>query len=570
MPVNSNIVKPINNQNRYVPQPGGSLINRSVVVNPPQQASRPGPINSPYPTNSMAQRTVGGTPLMPRTNGRIASNVPSWNYTPGSALTSQNLTTRQQPFTGYPSALHNVHSQPPNDILDMSEFPALGSSNTTANNSSTSGLGSSYATTAGTSTVVNGPNDGRSLHHQPQQAQEFTIDDFPALPGATSNGGNRGIVGTQPPSFNMTPGLSSSSIQDGRLGLGGIRTTVQPQINSMSEQDKKVGSTPYSTTSTLVGVPPYSTSSGISANLHSSNSSTINQSPSTSSITSASGDSYGLMGLLSVIRMTDPDLSMLALGSDLATLGLNLNSPDSALYTTFTSPWADNNQIAGLIEPDYQLPSCYNVQPPPPAQSKISSFSDETLFYIFYSMPRDILQEAAAQELYNRNWRYHREYKLWLTKEPGTEPAMKSPTFERGNYIFFDPNNWEKTKEIYYLYESLEDRPPMMGGLSGMGGVAASQAGVSSLASGGLHQQQQGITQQGLSSVNMAGLMGLGGMPSSSAAGLSAGTLAGLGASPAHMQLHHQYPSASNATHHQLGGPIPGAHYVAQGGLKDY
>ncbi|CAG8677267.1 669_t:CDS:2 [Ambispora leptoticha] len=556
MPVNSNIVKPINNQNRYVPQPGGSLMNRSgmtVVVNPPQQASRPGPINSPYPTNSMAQRTVGGTSLMQRTNGRIASNVPSWNYTPGSALTSQSLTTRQQTFTGYPSGLHNVHSQPPNDILDMSEFPALGSSNTTVNNSSTSGLGSSYATTAGTSTSVNGPNDGRSLHHQQQQTQEFTIDDFPALPGATSNGGNR----------------------------GGIRTTVQPQINSISEQDKKTlrGSTPYSTSSTLVGVPPYSTTNGgISANMHSSNSSTINQSPSTSSVsvTSTSGDSYGLMGLLNVIRMTDPDLSMLALGSDLATLGLNLNSPDSsALYTTFTSPWADNNQIAGLIEPDYQLPSCYNVQPPPPAQSKISSFSDETLFYIFYSMPRDILQEVAAQELYNRNWRYHREQKLWLTKEPGTEPAMKSPTFERGNYIIFDPNNWEKTKEIYYMYDSLEDRPPMMGGLSGIGGVAASQAGVSSLASGGLIQQQQGITQQGLSSVNMAGLMGLGGMPSSNTGGLSAGTLAGLGASPAHMQLHHQYPSASNAAqHHQLGGPIPGlgqsAHYVAQGGLKDY
>jgi CCR4-NOT transcription complex subunit 2 len=71
----------------------------------------------------------------------------------------------------------------------------------------------------------------------------------------------------------------------------------------------------------------------------------------------------------------------------------------SALYATFTSPWADNNQAVGLIEPEYHLPSCYNVQPPPPAQSKIGSFSDETLFYIFYSMPRDILQEAAAQEL---------------------------------------------------------------------------------------------------------------------------------------------------------------------------
>ncbi|CAM9867506.1 unnamed protein product, partial [Choristocarpus tenellus] len=37
---------------------------------------------------------------------------------------------------------------------------------------------------------------------------------------------------------------------------------------------------------------------------------------------------YGLLGLLGVIRMTDPDLNMLALGSDLTTLGLNLDSSE--------------------------------------------------------------------------------------------------------------------------------------------------------------------------------------------------------------------------------------------------
>jgi CCR4-NOT transcription complex subunit 2 len=37
---------------------------------------------------------------------------------------------------------------------------------------------------------------------------------------------------------------------------------------------------------------------------------------------------FGLTGLLSVIRMTDPDLNTLALGTDLTTLGLNLNSTE--------------------------------------------------------------------------------------------------------------------------------------------------------------------------------------------------------------------------------------------------
>jgi hypothetical protein len=79
--------------------------------------------------------------------------------------------------------------------LDLSEFPALGSANTTSNNSSATGMSSSYANTAQTGTNAT-LNDNRSIHHQ-QQTQEFTIDDFPALPGATSNSGNRGVVGSQ-------------------------------------------------------------------------------------------------------------------------------------------------------------------------------------------------------------------------------------------------------------------------------------------------------------------------------------------------------------------------------------
>lgn len=35
----------------------------------------------------------------------------------------------------------------------------------------------------------------------------------------------------------------------------------------------------------------------------------------------------------------------------------------------------------------------------PPGTTKTAQFSDETLFYMFYSAPRDALQEIAAQEL---------------------------------------------------------------------------------------------------------------------------------------------------------------------------
>ncbi|EXX54907.1 CCR4-NOT core subunit CDC36 [Rhizophagus irregularis DAOM 197198w] len=577
MPANSNIIKTINTPNRFGPQPGGGLMNRSAVVNPAQQANRPGPINSAYPPTSMPQRTAGGNPLMSRVNGRIATNVPSWNFTPGSSLTSQNISTRQQNFTSYPGAIHSVHSQQ-NDILDMSEFPALGSANTTSNNSSATGMSSSYANTAqtGTNTTL---NDNRSIHHQ-QTSQEFTIDDFPALPGATNNSGNRGVVGSQPGvsqhhlvnhqqqnnvdglsnGNTMSSDMSSSGIQDGRISNGGIRPSSQSQMNSVSEQDKK----------------NFSTKSGGIPNLQSNVGGTpsLNQSSSSSSSV-ASADEFGLLGLLSVIRMTDPDLSMLALGSDLTTLGLNLNSPD-ALYATFTSPWAENNQVAGLIEPEYHLPSCYNVQPPPPAQSKIGSFSDETLFYIFYSMPRDILQEAAAQELYNRNWRYHKEHQFWLTKEFGTDPVAKTQSYERGNYIYFDPESWEKVKKEFVLvYDALEERPMLnsMSSISSMGGSSSSN--LSSLAPTGLQQ----AVQQNLSvnSMNMSSLMGLSnnipsGAGGAGASGLTANALAGLGgATPAQLQQLQQLHHPTIGPHHPLGpGLGQGGHYIAQSGLKDF
>lgn len=71
-------------------------------------------------------------------------------------------------------------------------------------------------------------------------------------------------------------------------------------------------------------------------------------------------DRFGLIGLLGVIRMTRPDLTTLALGTDLTTLGLNLNSREN-LYKTFASPWADGPTRG---EPDFTLPPCYTQRAP--------------------------------------------------------------------------------------------------------------------------------------------------------------------------------------------------------------
>lgn len=119
-------------------------------------------------------------------------------------------------------------------------------------------------------------------------------------------------------------------------------------------------------------------------------------------------DPFGLLGLLSVIRMSDPDLTSLALGIDLTTLGLNLNSSEN-LHKTFGSPWSEEPAKG---DPEFSVLQCYYAKPPPALhvrhyffsfiflcpyfllfmwanscvvqQGYFAKFTLETLFYIFY------------------------------------------------------------------------------------------------------------------------------------------------------------------------------------------
>ncbi|XP_057955831.1 probable NOT transcription complex subunit VIP2 isoform X2 [Malania oleifera] len=174
----------------------------------------------------------------------------------------------------------------------------------------------------------------------------------------------------------------------------------------------------------------------------------------------AAPDPFGLLGLLSVIGMSDPDLTSLALGIDLTTLGLNLNSAEN-LHKTFGSPWSDGPAKG---DPEFSLPQCYYAkQPPALHQGYFSKFPEETLFYIFYSMPKDEAQLYAANELYNRGWFYHREHWLWFIKVTNMEPLVKTNTYERGSFVCFDPNTWEKIRKDNFVvhYEMLEKRPTL-------------------------------------------------------------------------------------------------------------
>ena len=95
------------------------------------------------------------------------------------------------------------------------------------------------------------------------------------------------------------------------------------------------------------------------------------------------------------------------------------------------------------------------------APVKLNRYKDDILFYMFYTNVGDVLQMAAAAELYNRDWRwkksfsemfsqswrccrYHKEERVWITRAPGMAPSEKTTSYERGTYYFFDVNSWRK------------------------------------------------------------------------------------------------------------------------------
>lgn len=126
----------------------------------------------------------------------------------------------------------------------------------------------------------------------------------------------------------------------------------------------------------------------------------------------------------------------MALGSDLTTFGLNLNSAEP-LYSTFNSPFTDQ---PAPVEPQYKTPACYHMHPPTLKAEHLTKFQVESLFYMFYAMPRDVLQSTAAIELHRREWRYHAELRVWLKARSAQEMMQGQPGVQ---FVFFDATTWE-------------------------------------------------------------------------------------------------------------------------------
>ena len=200
-------------------------------------------------------------------------------------------------------------------------------------------------------------------------------------------------------------------------------------------------------------------------------------------------------------------------GQDLSNIGLDMES-EQPLYPTFT-PFPSTNPSGGAFDfqdrhvvPDFELPSAYTVTNVPALINRLGAVSDETLFCIFYQQPRSILQEQAAQQLTERDWRWHKVLRQWLQKDGhtanstttpqildltagipvGQPPVRTGENVERGVYVFFDVSNWRRERREFVLdYSELDNRtfgglgltggpvlpPATNGGVDGRGSVAS-------------------------------------------------------------------------------------------------
>ncbi|XP_059101780.1 CCR4-NOT transcription complex subunit 2 [Peromyscus eremicus] len=390
------------------------------------------------PRNMMNHsRLVRGIGIPSRTNSMSSSGLGSPNRSSPSIICMPKQQPSRQPFTvnsmsgfgmnrnqafgmnnSLSSNIFNGTDGSENVTgLDLSDFPALADRNRREGSGNPTPLINPLAGRA--------PYVGMVTKPANEQSQDFSIhnEDFPALPGSSykdptsSNDDSKSNLNTSGKTTSSTdgpkfPGDKSSTTQNNNQQKKGIQVLPDGRVTNIPQ----------------------------------------------GMVT----DQFGMIGLLTFIRAaeTDPGMVHLALGSDLTTLGLNLNSPEN-LYPKFASPWASSPCRPQDI--DFHVPSEYltNIHIRDKlAAIKLGRYGEDLLFYLYYMNGGDVLQLLAAVELFNRDWRYHKEERVWITRAPGMEPTMKTNTYERGTYYFFDCLNWRKVaKEFHLEYDKLEERP---------------------------------------------------------------------------------------------------------------
>ena len=252
--------------------------------------------------------------------------------------------------------------------FDLSQdFPTLGGGFVVVGGGS-SGPSSGTATPSGGSDSLAAASRQQQLYRIATAGQpniNIAAEDFPALPGSglgsgnySGSGGQHGAgapaapsqiqrAGSNPPSSASSPFMGSAQavsrgggVDDANVGGGG-----SPVLNGLKGGLAGLSIGANGTKSGSVG--------GGGSNNPSSSAAVATAGATEGAPGSAINSDYGLLGLLSIIRMTDADRNALSLGHDLAALGLDMKS-NGKLVDTFGGPFADKPASS---EPNYHVSS---------------------------------------------------------------------------------------------------------------------------------------------------------------------------------------------------------------------
>ncbi|KAI6244825.1 General negative regulator of transcription subunit 2 [Erysiphe necator] len=429
----------------------------------------------PSPMTGFGQ-TIGGsslpsTPLDLSEFPSLSDNQPQQSqsaWVTSGARTSQNIRIQQQP---------SISTQQQDDIFSSSSQAS--NSNQGGFRFSSQNTGSQVSQTQNTEDFppLSHNNNGEIGHDRGSNLNQNI--GFPAqssglgftAPSVTLSTRSNGLLNAISNSSraNSSNAAASRNIPSESLtGVSNSRSFNEPNLNELQDQDStthtntKPGSQELSAHALISrqDVTHHSSLSSkhppnIDSNLQ------INQEESKTSeaqdiLSSMSEiDRWGLKGF-SMMMNNFPAYAALVTGTDLTSFGFDLSASD-LLSNQIYSLW-DNDPPRPVLS-SYKLPECYTVSNVAQLDTKMANFNDEALIFMFYSSPGDLQQVMAAQELHNRNWRYHKKLQLWLTKDEMMVPQSTGNGTERGYYIFFDIKNWQRERrELTLVYDDLESQ----------------------------------------------------------------------------------------------------------------
>merc|ERR1711881_744351 len=58
---------------------------------------------------------------------------------------------------------------------------------------------------------------------------------------------------------------------------------------------------------------------------------------------------------------------------------------------------------------------------------ELDIYTEDTIFMLYYTHPRDILSVACVQKLYRSGWRYHKRKNMWLKRHDDTKEVINDP-----------------------------------------------------------------------------------------------------------------------------------------------